>query len=551
MPPNSSSHNQANSSLLRTLALVLAVFAVLALLVYLFLTLGSSISLAFAVVAILAAAAAALAYSGASRVRRLPKAVVGFAQERTVERLAGMLDSAMDAIITVDEAQNVVLYNREAEKIFGWPAQKILGQPLNQLIPERFHAAHGGHIKRFGETGVASRRMGGAALVYARRADGLEFPVDASISQLDSVEGKLFTVILRDASERLRGLQEHDRLSALLDSAMDAIVTVDEAQKIVLYNRAAEKIFGWPAASVLGQELEKLLPPRYRKSHAAHVQTFSATGTTSRSMGDGTVLYGQRASGEEFPVEASISQLLTPQGKLFTVILRDISERVRAQEELSVFAAQAHSIREAEKSRVARELHDDLAQSLTALKMDTIWVRSNLTNGNPQLKEKLADMLSMLDSTVAATRRIAADLRPLLLDDLGLVPALEWLGNNFTQRHGVACTLCVDQEVELPEPYATAIFRIVQESLVNVAKHAQASRVDVSVVRTPDKITLRVSDDGCGFLPQAPRKVNSLGLMGLRERARLLKGSISINSQPGQGTQIEVSIPVPQPGGVN
>jgi PAS domain S-box-containing protein len=550
VPPTSSSHNQANSSLLRTLALVLAVFALLALLVYLFLTLGSSIALAFAAVATLAGAAAAAAFSRDYRVRLLPKAA-GFAQDRAVERLTELLDSAMDAIITVDENQNIVLYNREAEKIFGWPAGEILGKSLNQLIPERFHAAHGGHIKRFGQTGVASRRMGGAALVYARRADGLEFPVDASISQLDSVDGKLFTVILRDASERLRGLEEHARLSALLDSAMDAIVSVDEAQKIVLYNRAAEKIFGWPAAAVLGQALEKLLPPRYRKSHAADVHTFSATGTTSRSMGDGTVLYGQRASGEEFPVEASISQLLTPQGKLFTVILRDVSERVRAQEELSVFAAQAHSIREAEKSRVARELHDDLAQSLTALKMDTIWVRSNLADGNLQVKGKLADMLSMLDATVAATRRIAADLRPLLLDDLGLVPALEWLVNNFTQRHGVACTLCVDQEVDLPEPYATAIFRIVQESLVNVAKHAQASRVEVSVVRTPDKITLRVRDDGCGFLPQAPRKVNSLGLMGLRERARLLKGSISINSQPGQGTQIEVSIPVPQPGGVN
>lgn len=547
MPPTTSGQNQAAASPLRTVALVLTVFAVLALLVCLFLTLGTSVGVAFAVVAALAAGASAFAFSRAGRVRLPPKAS-GFAQEQTADRLAGLLNSAMDAIITVNEAQDIVLYNLGAEKIFGWPAEQVLGQSLNQLIPERFHTAHGQHMRRFGYTGVTSRRMGGVALVYGRRADGQEFPVDASISQLDSVDGKLFTVILRDASERLRGQQEHARLSALLDSAMDGIVTVDEAQKIVLYNRAAESIFGWPAAAVLGEGLEKLLPSRYRKSHATHVQTFATTGTTSRSMGDGTVLYGQRASGEEFPVEASISQLLTPQGKLFTVILRDVSERVRAQEELSVFAAEAHTIREAEKSRVARELHDDLAQSLTALKMDTIWVRSNLADVNPPVAEKLADMLSMLDATVAATRRIAADLRPLLLDDLGLVPALEWLVNNFTQRHGVACTLSVDQEVDLPEPYATAIFRIVQESLVNVSKHAQASHVDVSVVRTPDQITLRVADDGRGFLPQAPRTVNSLGLMGLRERALLLKGSISINSQPGQGTQIEVCIPVQQSG---
>ncbi|MGE3346756.1 MAG: PAS domain-containing sensor histidine kinase [Ramlibacter sp.] len=334
------------------------------------------------------------------------------------------------------------------------------------------------------------------------------------------------------------------RLRGLLDSAMDAIITVDARQRIVLYNRAAEKIFGWPSEQTLGQPLEMLMPQRFRAGHAADVRRFAATGTTSRRMGDGTVLYAQRASGEDFPVEASISQIDTPEGKLFTVILRDVSERVRAQEELSAFATAAQALREEEKTRVARELHDELAQSLTALKMDTIWLREHLRHDAQAVAAKLDDMLAMLDSTVAATRRIAADLRPLLLDDLGLMPAIEWLAQNFSQRSNVPCELAVDEDVDLPEPYATAVFRIVQESLANVAKHAGASRVMVRIDRTPVAVQLEVSDNGCGFAVAAPRKPQSLGLMGLRERAHLLKGHIEIISQPGQGTRIQVSIPV-------
>ena len=332
---------------------------------------------------------------------------------------------------------------------------------------------------------------------------------------------------------------------------MDAIVTVDEKQCIVLYNQAAEKIFGWPSEQMMGERLERLMPERFRAGHALHLQHFAATGTTSRRMGDATVLYGLRADGEEFPMEASISQLDMPDGRLFTVILRDISQRGQAQRELQAFASESHVLREGEKARIARELHDELAQSLTAIKMDAIWVRDNLGDGHGEAQTKLKGMLALLDDTVAATRRIAADLRPLLLDDLGLGPAIEWLAHNFTQRSGVACTLDVDDEVDLPEPYASAVFRIVQESLANVAKHAQATRVAVSVERQPHGVTLRIADNGVGFEAKAPRKTHSLGLMGLRERAQLLQGSVHIQSQPGQGTQVEVSIPIQDMGAGN
>jgi signal transduction histidine kinase len=265
-------------------------------------------------------------------------------------------------------------------------------------------------------------------------------------------------------------------------------------------------------------------------------------------MGDGTVIHGLRASGEEFPMDASISQLDAGQGKLYTVILRDVTERVRAQEERIAFAAAVNVAREEEKTRVARELHDELAQSMTALKMDTIWVLENIPAPTAAVTAKLTEMLAMVDGMVASTRRIAADLRPLMLDDLGLVPAIEWLAQNFGRRTGVDCVLKIEEDVELHEPYATAVFRIVQESLANVAKHAAASKVEVRIERLPGAVVLQVRDDGRGFVPDAPRKPYSLGLMGLRERTELLNGTIRIESRPGRGTCIDVDIPVAETG---
>ena len=221
-------------------------------------------------------------------------------------RLAGLLDSAMDAIIAVNPSHRVVLYNRAAEDVFGWKAADVLGQPLELLIPERFRAVHAEHVKQFGRTGVTSRHMGGSAVVYGRRASGEDFPVDASISQLNTTEGKLFTVILRDVTVKVKAEQDNARLVArlagLLDSAMDGIIAIDGSQCIVLYNRAAEAMFGWRSDQVMGERIDKLMPERFRNGHARHVERFATTGVTSRQMADGTVLHAQRANGEEFPI---------------------------------------------------------------------------------------------------------------------------------------------------------------------------------------------------------------------------------------------------------
>lgn len=228
-----------------------------------------------------------------------------------------------------------------------------------------------------------------------------------------------------------------------------------------------------------------------------------------------------------------------------TGLATSVAEACRREGERRAFALAANAIREEEKARVARELHDELAQSLSALKMDTLWVRDYAAHAPEAVAARLTQMLVLIDRTVAATRRIAADLRPMMLDDLGLVPAIEWLAESFTQRSGVACKLSLDEglELEWPEPYATAVFRIVQESLANVLKHAGASQVRIALGKAPDGVKLLVQDDGCGFLPTALRQPCSLGLMGVRERAQLLGGSVTLHSAPGQGTCVEVYIP--------
>jgi PAS domain S-box-containing protein len=326
---------------------------------------------------------------------------------------------------------------------------------------------------------------------------------------------------------------------------------VDGQQRIVLFNAAAEKMFSCHQDQAIGGALADFIPDRFRQAHTGHVARFGATGVTSRRMGGSRVVTGLRCSGEEFPIDASISQLSEGDAKFYTVILRDVSDRVRAHEalarskdELRELASAASSAREQEQSRIARELHDELAQAMSALKMDIKIIRGGSSQADAALAKRLDRMEAQIDATIAAMRRIAADLRPLALDDLGLIPAIESLVHDFERRTGLRCELALaDPELELPGPQATAVFRIVQESLTNVVKHAKAHVVEVVVGAEPDSITVTVRDDGIGFSTSDPRKPQSYGLLGVRERAYLLGGETRIVSTPGTGTEIEVRLP--------
>jgi PAS domain S-box-containing protein len=341
------------------------------------------------------------------------------------------------------------------------------------------------------------------------------------------------------------------RLEAIVDSAMDAMITVDEAQNIVLFNRAAEQVFRCRRDQAIGEPLDRLIPQRFRAAHRGHVEHFGRTGVTSRRMGDVTMLWALRADGDEFPIEAAISQAGEPGAKFFTVILRDITLRKQhedalreSQRELRELSARVLEAREEEKTRLARELHDELGQLLTALKMDLGWLRERLPEGS-ESAARAAEMSGLLDRTVHSTRRISADLRPLMLDDLGLADAATWLVDDFAKRSGVACRIDVSENLpDLSKAIATTVYRAIQESLTNIGRHAGASNAWVVLGVEDSAVHVEVEDDGRGIAPEDLAKSRSLGLKGMRERIAFLGGSLEIARAPRGGTRLKMRVPM-------
>jgi len=345
------------------------------------------------------------------------------------------------------------------------------------------------------------------------------------------------------------------RLAAIVETAMDPIITVNDAQRIVLFNHAAEQAFHCSRNEAIGTPLDRFIPGRFRETHRRHVEDFRRTGTTSRRMGEQTVLWALRADGSEFPIEASISQTSAGEHNYFTVILRDITRRKdfedavhRQQTELRELSARVLEAREEEKTLIARELHDELGQLLTALKMDLAWLRERLPGAAPQIAEKLQQMNTVLDRTVGSVRRISADLRPLMLDDLGLVDAANWLVEDFAQRSEVACAIDVAPDdadfSALERSAATALYRALQESLTNIARHAGAKHAWVVLRIDDDTAYLEVEDDGRGIDAEDVAKPRSLGLKGMRERALYLGGHFDVSRTPRGGTRLQLRVPL-------
>jgi len=340
------------------------------------------------------------------------------------------------------------------------------------------------------------------------------------------------------------------QLAVIVDSAMDAIITVDAAQNILLFNRAAEQIFRCPRREALGGPLERFIPPRFRAAHRGHIEHFARTGVTTRRMGDVTTLWGLRADGEEFPLEASISQSGDAGERYYTVILRDITLRKQAedalrqsQRELRELSARVLEAREEEKAHIARELHDELGQLLTALKMDLGWLRERLPDA--ELAHRAGEMGALLDRTVSATRRIMADLRPMMLDDLGLGDAAAWLVDDFGKRSGIACRIELAEDLqEVSKSVATAVYRAIQESLTNIARHAGAKNAWVNVAMDEGELQVEVEDDGRGIAAADLAKARSLGLRGMRERISFLGGSLEIGRAPRGGTRVRLRVPL-------
>jgi len=222
---------------------------------------------------------------------------------------------------------------------------------------------------------------------------------------------------------------------------------------------------------------------------------------------------------------------------------------VRAsREQLRRLSGHLQAAREAERTRIAREIHDELGGALTALKMDVARLSQNASDLEPEkLKARAREISELIDSTVKMVRRIATDLRPGILDDFGLPAAIEWQLNEFANRSGLECAMTGgDLELMLDQEAASALFRIFQETLTNIGRHAQASTVNVRLALEGDQLMLQVRDNGRGITEEEKSARGSLGLLGMHERVNLLAGRMSLEGQPGQGTIVTIRIPLVQ-----
>jgi PAS domain S-box-containing protein len=231
---------------------------------------------------------------------------------------------------------------------------------------------------------------------------------------------------------------------------------------------------------------------------------------------------------------------------------RDITDRKRMEKEVRIsherlksLASKLEQVREEERTAISRELHDELGQILSGLRMDLSWLLKRLPEENKALIDKTAFMLSYMEPAIDMIRRISTDLRPGILDDLGLIAAVEWQVQIFRKRTGIDCRLeTALEEANLGTDLKTALFRIVQESLTNISKHAAATKVFVSLKSDKDQVALRIEDNGKGVKPSDLRKTKSMGILGMKERISILEGKFSIQGVPGKGTFLSVWVPM-------
>ena len=345
----------------------------------------------------------------------------------------------------------------------------------------------------------------------------------------------------------------------IIHNASEAIISTDDGQTIVLANASAAAMFSTTVARMQGSLLNQFITPMPTLDREDTAPSYfgDAAGRAGRRATDYAVT-GVRANGDVFPLEGSISSVVEGERTIHTIILRDVTERQQVQDKLSRSHAQLRqlssalqTIREEERAHIARELHDDLGQLLASLRMDL-----NLLQKEPAASANsarlMAGMEDVLLTAIVSLRRIATNLRPRALDEGGLYFALQGLRDEFVERHGIACTLYADEaELRLDDAASTTIFRIVQEALTNIARHAGATTVTMYVYRVDHQLLVSIRDDGRGICAADMEKMQSLGLVGMRERVWNMRGDITVSSDDPPGTRIDVLLPLDELGQVD
>ncbi|MGH7900426.1 MAG: PAS domain S-box protein, partial [Thermodesulfobacteriota bacterium] len=377
----------------------------------------------------------------------------------------------------------------------------------------------------------------------------------------DEEELKLLQIVIQQIESAINNAQVAEQLrlkSVIVGNMAEGIGLARTSDNIIVYvNPTFEKMFGYNPDELIGKSALILSPfgdnareqPEIIKINECVNQNGIWSGELLNIKKDGTSFWSL----------ASVSTFDHPQhGKLWVGIHTDITERKQAEEQLKTsheqlrnLAAHLQSVREEERTTISREIHDELAQVLTGLKMSLSWVDKKLSDAGDnevsrsQMLEEIEAMSKLVDNAVQTVQEISAELRPVVLDDLGLTAAIEWQAQEFQTRMGIRCRFTSSLEnITLDKERSTAIFRILQETLTNVARHANATRVNISLKEKAGNLVLEVRDNGEGISKNAISNPKSLGLIGIRERAILLGGKVKISGSPGKGTTITVQIPL-------
>jgi two-component system sensor kinase FixL len=326
---------------------------------------------------------------------------------------------------------------------------------------------------------------------------------------------------LRDSEERIRGI---------VNTAVEGIITIDERGIIEIFNPAAERIFGYRAEEVAGRNVSLLMPSPDREAHDGYIANYLRTGQAG-IIGIGREVVGLRKDGTTFPMELSIGEVRLANGRMFTGIVRDITERKRLEKEIL-------EISDREQRRIGQDLHDDLCQHLAGIELMSEVLQEKLAAKSQPEAGQAARIAERVQRAIEQTRRLARGLSPLELEDLGLRAVLTELAANTSELFGVQCGFEAPDPVSIDDPAAAIhLYRITQEAINNALKHGHARTIAIRLAVEDEQITLSIRDDGTGFSPPHPAG-HGMGLRIMKYRAGMIGASLSVRPEVGNGTLV-------------
>lgn len=400
--------------------------------------------------------------------------------------------------------------------------------------------------------------MAGAILVFSSQPADLSHAIN--IASLGIVGIGIIPAVLLTAGLLTSTLDRLQKQRALLDQlfeqAPEAVALMNVENRVVRINRGFTRVFGYSPKEAIGRRIDELIIPAERSNeYESNAQTVAqgqrVDAETVRHHKDGTLL---QVSLIGVPVSIPGGQIAVYALYRDVTARKEADERLRTTtEQLRALSLSLQSAREQEGTRIAHEIHDELGSALTSLKWDleALGKAVGETGRAPEkrpIEEKIQAMVRLVDSTVNTVRRISSELRPVLLDDLGLLEAIEWQADQFQRRTGIVCHHDFSLEtVPVSREQATALFRILQEALTNVMRHSQASLVEIVVRQQSGELVLSISDNGIGIPAGEAAGHRSIGILGMRERAHAIGAAIEISGVEGEGTTVVVRLPMPEP----